>query len=428
MKWLLLDDSERPEIVSHTIQQLACAIVDEGDKVKVANTMFNGKKVPEKEIEEVLKFLNPDAVLFLGPCGLRFANVLEVYPGVNINLWFDDPLLRVGICGLHKVMARPFLYYEHFIWDGYWRDRASKIWQVSSRPIHLAASQREFFPSNITFNEKDIVFIGNLHSPREIELMMDKMPPTYLKLIRFIDDFLENIDDLTDCPSWDVLLKMAFENASDGDQKLITLQNERSDEVRGNAQWIIWAKCKNMVRIRMLRKALSFGTVRMFSETKQLFHATEDETRGLLNNWSSKLAFHATDGLNFASIAECYHHGWIHIQATDPQSVAGGIPYRVFQTAASGRALLTDIKPELRDAFIFDTQILGYDNAADFTGKLEAASKDKDRLREIGLNAHARFLAEHTWRHRVQYIKKCIFPPPRDPLPNHDGMETIETK
>ncbi len=409
MNWLLLDDSSEANRVSHTIQQLACAIVDEGDKCKVINTMHKGFQVPEKEVASVLHNLKPDAVMFLGPCGLRFIETFLCYPNPCINLWFDDPLLRVGVCGLHDKMQNSFMIFEHFMWDGYWRDRAKEIWNLPSRPIHLAASSKEFYESKTVFNEQDIIFIGNLHSPREIEKMMDKLPPTYISLIRDIDFILSVLPDTDNCPSWDKLLKQVYEAASLGEQKLILAQNERSDEVRGNAQWIVWAKCKNFVRIRMLKKALQVGSVRMFSETEQLFHASESEVRGLLGEWRSRLAFHPTDGLSFSQLAEVYHHGWIHIQATDPQSVAGGIPYRVFQTAASARPLLSDKRPELLEAFEDGKEFIGYENVLDFEHQLNNLSKSKNSLRDIGHAARERLIKEHTWSHRINYLKKCFF-------------------
>jgi hypothetical protein len=389
-----------------TIQQIAEELCRHGDNVNITNTFSRNAGVSPDIIKKHIAEVIPDVIVFQGPTGLRYLDILKECGKPLINLWFDDPLMRIGAYGLEKQMEASKSIFEHYIWDGYWRRKCKAKWNVDSYPIHLAANGEQFYPTSTIFNKDDIVFIGNLHSPRSIEIMSETLPPTYVRLIKFCKRYLQNLPEESCVPSWDVLIEMAYNDSLPGEQKLIALQSQRGNELRANFQWCIWAMSKNLVRIRMLKRALNVGTVRMFADTVQHSHANESETRGLLGEWSSRLNFHRTDGLNADQLAEVYHHGWIQIQATDPQSVDGGIPYRVFQTSASARPLLTDTKPELADAFDYGKEILTYDNCNDFEETLSRLSKDKSFLNDIGLSARSRFEREHTWKHRIDYIKR----------------------
>jgi spore maturation protein CgeB len=115
-----------------------------------------------------------------------------------------------------------------------------------------------------------------------------------------------------------------------------------------------------------------------------------------------------TSDFKASDLGQLYHAGVVQIQATDPQSVLGGIPYRVFQTAASGKALITDLKSELVECFEPETEILGYRSMQEFTSQLSKALKNPTHLAEIGRAAHQRFEKEHTWSHRLATIEDWI--------------------
>jgi hypothetical protein len=430
MKWLLIDDSPNGNHVCMTIQQIAEELAKTEKTVNIMNSFHKSLSVPKEEMASVIRGMNPDVVLFQGPTGLRYLDILGPFNGQCVNLWFDDPLMRIGAYGLDAQMEESFYFlWNHFVWDGYWREKVKAKWKNEPMPIHLAANPNQFYETSTVFNRDDIIFLGNLHSPRSIEVNIESLPPTYVKIVNYCKNYLNNLSDDCDVPSWDKLIEAAFLDSLPGEKKLICIQSDRSNEVRSNLQWVIWAMSKNFVRIRMLKRALKVGTVRMFADTVQHSHASESETRGLVGEWSSRLSFHATDGLNADQLAELYHHGWIQIQATDPQSVNGGIPYRVFQTAASGRALLTDKKPELADAFEYDREILTYDNMTHFEHRLVELSARKSDLFDIGKSARARMVKDHTWRNRMDYIKhKCGLSQLHSNTPAEPGRVHLEFK
>jgi glycosyltransferase involved in cell wall biosynthesis len=408
MKWLILDDSSSDVFSSMTISQIVAELSKTEDKVSVANTFENKCAVTNIAVKQLIHQLEPDVILFQGATGLRYFDELNSYDCKRINLWFDDPLLRVSAYNVKQQFQDSFLAFDHFIWDGYWRDVVMKKFGVPSQPIHLAADPKQFFPASTIFNYEDMAFIGNLHSPRQIEVIYEGLPPTFQRIIRFAKDYLLKIGD-GDVPSWDKIIKAGYEDCTEGEQNLIRVQGERNSEVRSNFHWSVWAMSKNHVRVRMLKRALKFGKIRMFAETgPQQNHANESETRALIGEWTSRLSFHSTFGYNTGDLSELYHHGWIQLQATDPQSVQGGLPYRVFQTAASARPLLTDKKPELGEQFEYGKELLTYDGMDDIESKLEDAYKNRSSLEDIGTAARKRFEMDHTWEHRINYIKSQI--------------------
>lgn len=406
MRWLILDESKKEDQHNLVNQEIFEALPKIGAQGGMVGLYESGKLVsPEVILHDVRQF-NPHIILWNGPEALRYFRALVSHPCHMVNLWFDDPLMRIESAGLTEQVKESNLNVTHFVWDGYWRKRAKDMWNLDVAPIHLAASPKTFFQAETIYHPKDIVFIGNLHSPRKIQQNIEWLPPVMQSLAREAESTIRNWRDDLKIPSWDAMLHPLEASRSEGERRLLSMQGERSAEAVGALRWIVWAIAKNEVRIRMLKKALKVGTVRMFMETKQLSHACELELRGMLDAWGSNLIVHDTSGIDMNGLGEIYHHGAIHIQATDPQSVEGGIPIRVFQTAASGRPLLTDTRPELSQCFEYGKEILTYDREDQFEAALELALKDKKELEAVGRAARTRFDAEHTWAHRVATIER----------------------
>ncbi|MBI4026698.1 MAG: glycosyltransferase family 1 protein [Verrucomicrobia bacterium] len=420
-RWALLDPS--PEHEDFTLRQLRLTLERLGHEVRTIRLVRGKELKPPDEIAAVLRPFSPQRLVWTSTAALPYFDLWSGAPWRSVPkivLWFDEPVTRVECIGLGEVMKRTagrsdFL---HGIWDGYWREEALRRWGIHSRPIHLAADEVEYRPppSFVTHvSQEKIVFIGMLHSAESIAKLVEPLSRGLKALATAIrvrlDEAVRHSDmgwTSGEIPSWDILWRDAETELQPKERCLVPIECQREPLALCSMRYAAWAMAKNAVRIRILRKALAIAPLLVFTEQKHLGHAREAEWRGLLGEPGSHFRVVDTSGMNAERLGDLYHHGIIHIQATDPQSVRGGIPYRVFQTAASGRALLTDLRPELIGCFEPGKEILGYSSADDFARELSAALADPDRLNEIGRAARRRFEREHTWRHRLATMESWI--------------------
>jgi len=389
----------------------------------------NGLKSPS-EVDRILRHFNPDRILWCSITGLPYMELWIRQPWnwiPKITLWFDDPVIPVEHYGLENVIQQTaghpdFLY---GIWDGYWREQARKRWGIQAHAIHLSADEEEYHPSldskfKIQNSKFEVVFIGMLHGTASITQHMEGLPRGLAALAavtrsRLDQEAQRSAQDSSEkeIPSWDHLWKNSLEELKPKEKILVESESKRDPHTVWQLRWAIWAMAKNAIRIRILRKALEVAPLLIFCEQKQLEHATETEWRSLLGKPENHLKIVDTSDLRAEELGRLYHDGTLQIQATDPQSVQGGIPYRVFQTAASGKTLLTDLRPELVECFEPGKEILGYASVHDFVPALTKALADHEALKEVGRAARVRFEREHTWRHRLETIEGWISPKTR---------------
>jgi glycosyltransferase involved in cell wall biosynthesis len=413
MKWLLLDDSKGTNQVNTTILLLEDQLSKtEGvDQVGMFNTIQNGRLLSEDAVGKEIAAFHPDVILWQSVVGLRYYNTISSFLNAKkINLWFDDPIQRIEVGNHSKEMALSRFNVNHFIWDGYWLKRVEQEYLLKAHPIHLAASPDQYLTADTLYHPDDVVFFGNLHSPRDIAHQIDALPPAMLKIAREAQSFIKNHPINATIPPWDKLLRDIEKTLSRGDRLL--LQGEANQPGHGRAmlsqlRWCVWALSKNEIRVRILKRALKVNSVRMFAEMKQYHHANESEIRGLLDCWGTRLNVHETSGISSEQLFHIQHHGFLHINATDPQSVQGGVPYRLFETAACARPLLTDTRPDYAECFEYEKEILTYQNEDDFEFALLNAISLKKDLPEVGRAARKRLLKDHTWENRVNQIKKA---------------------
>ena len=125
----------------------------------------------------------------------------------------------------------------------------------------------------------------------------------------------------------------------------------------------------------------------------------------MLNDTYGAIKIFDTSDFSPADIARLTNYGCVQIQATDPQSVLGGIPCRVFECAASGKTLLADFKPELDECFAPETEYIKYNTICDYPFTLCMSTWNKEG---VGHAMRERFLKEHTWQHRIDSIENVI--------------------
>jgi glycosyltransferase involved in cell wall biosynthesis len=422
MKWAFIDSQpSREDFTLREIGKGCHRLGEEFRLINVAGSKPGELKQPE-EVRKMLEVWKPDVILWGSVTGVPYFELWseprwKVIP--KIALWFDEPVTRVECIQLSHVMKatanRPD--FIHAIWDGHWREEVKARWGIDAKPIHLAADEEEYHPSRGILSNwgkiglgNEVVFIGMLHTQESIQKCLGPLPRGLRSLASAVqsklDDFAKGGSHYV--RSWDVLWKEALPELSEKERILVQTESERQPLAVCSWRYGIWAMSKNAVRIRVLREALQSAPLLVFADQKQLAHCNDAEWRFLLGEEGNRLKIFDTSDLKAQQLGCLYHYGMLHLQATDPQSAQGGIPFRVFQTAASGKPLLTDLRPELMTCFKRDKEILGYESFDQFASVLQSALSDPETLVEIGKAARKRFEREHTWSHRLQEIKTWI--------------------
>jgi len=133
-------------------------------------------------------------------------------------------------------------------------------------------------------------------------------------------------------------------------------------------------------------------------------YAGEDELRAALPP-GTDLVYADTAAVPALSWKRLFRTGKWQVQITDPQSIEGGLPFRVFECAACGVPLLSDHRPELTTLFPPDS---GLFTASTETALQETAARlfqmPKRDLEIQGQRFHQSFLAEHTWEARWRQL------------------------
>lgn len=399
--WVLLDASSSPHLGDFVLNEIAQTLKVIGANPKIIKLFQDGQPVDPNGLLRTLQELKPNRIVFTNATAWRFFSVLTNVECPKYSLWFDDPVSRAEdtrIVDEFKEGSKRSDF-KIFVWDRYWREKIKKDWDIDSHHIELAARPEDYYTSTIELTD-DVVFIGNLHSKSEMQRCYFMMPRIFQKII---DDWVEPTFNFLNAPrssSWDQVINGVLNNWSAGDQRLFHDICERNLNHLVNLRWYLWANAKNYVRVEMLRKALEVTPVRMMTETKQLVHAGPQEIKYMVGDFSGRLKIHETCSYKAKELCQLYHYGCLHIQATDPQSVYGGIPYRVYQTAASGRPLLTDFKTDWGQSFEFDKEIIPY--SWNFQDTLNKCLSTPDVMKQVGKDARIRFEKDHTWNNRIE--------------------------
>jgi hypothetical protein len=281
-----------------------------------------------------------------------------------------------------------------------------KIHNISSYPIHLAADSDQFasMPRAQEF-QSHVVFVGTMISPSYIEQQQRKLPTVCQKICSMLN---ASIDKQPYGTNPFQHLDETVQNLPDKLISAYKAMEEQDPEAFLNLRTHAWMLGKNEVRKRILKATLEGFPLLILCGNWERTHATEQEIRKLLKCDSDQLIVRDTASLEFSEIAKLYAYGKIHIQATDPQSVQGGIPFRVFQTTAAARPLLTDKKPELAECYCYGKEIFTFDSENDFATTLQSAVANPTRLNDVARAGHERFLRDHTWEKRFEYVRKTV--------------------
>jgi hypothetical protein len=367
----------------------------------------------------------PDAIFVEGALGFNLPEFFADHRICKIPVaafWYDDPYRSIEYNkhqeGYLAALKAPNVH--HFVWDGYWRNWMKEFHGIDSHPTHLAADETEFLPQTGTHQfPEHITFIGTLVNSRLIEEKKSLLAPLLKQLFLEFEvayrkeDFGTNPYQL-----FHKLLDAAPEKIRSAFGHMDRTQPEALLQLRS----LIWMVGKNEVRIRILKQAVQWAPLLMICGNLEGSQAGEAEIRKLLGNIEGdRLVVKDTSRIDPSRLSALHGYGRIHIQATDPQSVAGGLPFRVFQTTACSRVLLTDRKPELLECYRDGKEILTYGSEADFSPALQRAlALNESELSEIANRGHKRFLEQHTWAHRLNDVMNTVRrnAPPANTLPH----------
>ncbi len=418
MKYLFLEANEQSGLI---VSELRAAIHKQGNhsaRVRVLNK--DGQLISRQDLSFVLDIEKPDRIIWQGGIGYPFYSLFtnDTWCKVpKIVLCYDEPFnifIGTDFENDWKDSGRRDDFFIG-IWDGYWRDRTYSKWGFKTFACHLAVNEFEHFPE-VKEGNKGIIFYGMLHSVKAIQHAYRNLPSNLQTIIQTLDNTLNRYNSFS-FNGVSVAVPTCGEEAIEAYSKEDEVAKSKPSDQRA-LRWCAWALLKNSFRVQVLTNILRKYTVLMFCDTVQCNHASEMEIGAMLSQGISNLTIVNTSTWTPEQLREIPNLGHIHVQATDPQSVAGGIPYRMFQTAASAKCLVTDSKPELEQAFKKDDEFYSYDNANDILESLMPLQCFEGQSIAIGKAAHERFLKEHTWTHRLAEFEQWIASRQRQVLTN----------
>jgi hypothetical protein len=358
----------------------------------------------EKDVRADLLTRQPDTVCFLMDAPLHLERLWDA-PSLakvdKISLWFDDYFRSP------KTLSRPEVWARWQkengvrvgVWDAYWRCRWKMLTGHDAFPIHLAADPRLFQPGAPPWQAewKDrAVFVGTIPSLKSLEKVGSHFPRPLQRLAEEVIAALPTAPwplkpyDLAQaCQSY---LGRKYGLAIDA-----ALQNPET-----LALWhhFLWRWAKRVARLRGLAAVAKAGPIGILSGHGTEAYADETELRDALPT-GIDLAYADTKSVPAAAWKTLFRTGKFQVQITDPQSIEGGVPFRVFEAAACGVRLLSDHRPELASLV---PEGSGLTLAADEAALTQAAARlfatSEKELTWQGRRFHRWFLNGHTWERR----------------------------
>ncbi len=367
-----------------------------------------GQSRTEKDVRIELLEKQPDTVCFLMDAPLDFKYIWDA-PSLaavdKISLWFDDYFRSP------KTLGRPEIWTDWQqkhgvrvgIWDGYWRCQWKKHTGVDAFPIHLAADPRLLRPTAEPWNKEwseRAVFIGTIPSLKSLDAFTGAFPSPLRRFLHEVCDAMQTepwpirpYDLYARCRSF---IGHKYGRALDAmlqDPTVLALWNHA-----------LWRWGKRMARLRGLAAVAQAGPLAILSGHGTESYADEDELRAALPS-GTDFVYADTRGVGASAWKALFRTGKFQVQITDPQSIEGGLPFRVFECAACAVPLLSDHRPELAGLFPPGTGVF---TAAGEKGLAETAAQ-LFKMPRKELDAQAKlfnrdFLAHHTWEVRWKQL------------------------
>ncbi len=372
--------------------------------LRAAPDKFSTQASASPPIAEVLR-AKPDLIVTRGGLGINWPDFFlheEIASLPVAALWFDDPVRPLAFFKntprYLDALRRPGMH--HFVWDGHWRDWLRTRHAVPSYPIHLAADPKEFYPSE-DGDAEGVYFVGTLTRPSLMRAKADSLSFAVRKAAHAYLRALENAPYATEPYT---LLEQVVLGLPQALSEAVKSARAEFPEQDTSLLALAWMAAKNETRKRALLAALAVSDIRVLSANIEGSQAQETELRAIVGETRHRVEFQDTSTLSPSELRLLYRNGLLHLQATDPQSVRGGIPFRVFQTSACGKPLLSDEKPELKEAFQEGQEMFYYSTDSEVPDRLSRLLAAPEQVRQVAQAARERFLADHTWAHRVASV------------------------
>jgi hypothetical protein len=356
------------------------------------------EKYPTSKILNELKKNQPDLICFMMDAPLPWEDlwkdfILQQIP--KISVWFDD--------FLRSPHTLEFLQrWEHwqkeyntkvFIWDGYWRREWQKLTNCEAYPIHLAADETQFdSQAKPLFPElKDFaVMTGTIPSLASLQKEISALPSPIQKILQDCASILEK-------DSWPISPYHRVEEIiQQSPEKIRNVVQEWLRQPINKALFHhqLWRWGKRIARLRGLNAIAKNCPVAVLSGHRTEVFAQKEEIQKALPP-NVKFEFRNTTNVSPQQWSGLFRNGKFQIQITDPQSVEGGIPFRVFECAACETPLLSDYRKELAE--LFPNLPLAKTEAELSEKSTEMLSQD---LHSLASEMKEIFLAHHTWKRR----------------------------
>jgi hypothetical protein len=362
----------------------------------------------DKDVRSDLLERRPDTICFLMDAPLHLPRLWEA-PSLagadTISLWFDDYYRSP------KTLGHPEVWTDWQrnhgvrvgIWDGYWRCHWNLFTQATAFPVRLAADPKLFSPTATAWKPgwKDrAAFVGTIPALKSLETLAEPFP-------RVLQSLLDDTCEAMRVAEWPFRpYELARKCQSYLAQKYSTAVDAALQSPEITALWnhLLWRWGKRIARVRGLAAVAQGAPLAIMSGHGVEEYAGEAELRAALPP-GTDLVYADTKTVPARSWQQLFRTGKFQVQITDPQSVEGGLPFRVFESAACAMPLLSDHRSELAELFPDDC---GVTLAHHESGLAEAAARMMSMparaLRAQGQVMHQRFLADHTWEARWREV------------------------
>jgi hypothetical protein len=368
----------------------------------------SGVPRPEKDVRISLLEAHPDAICFLMDAPLDLKNIWDA-PSLaqvdKVSLWFDDYYRSP------KTLAHPEIWTDWQtrhgvrvgIWDGYWRCQWKKLTGVEAFPVHLAADPRQLRPGAESWRKEwndRAVFVGTIPSQKSLEEFAAAFPAHMRR-------FLEEVCAAMHAAPWPIrpyevaqkcrsFLPMRYTRAIDAtlkDPGILALWNH-----------LLWRWGKRIARLRGLGAVAQAGPLAVLSGHGIEAYAGEDEIRAALPR-GIDIVYADTKNVAPHQWSRLFRTGKFQVQITDPQSIEGGLPFRVFECGACAVPLLSDHRHELAELCPAGQGIFtAIDEASLQLVASQMFQMSKRELDQQGQLLHDGFLASHSWEIRWRQL------------------------
>jgi hypothetical protein len=383
-------------------------------------TDATGHTRTEKDVRIDLLVKQPDVICFLMDAPLDLKNLWDapsLAPVEKISLWYDDYYRSP------KTLAKPEIWTDWQknhgvrvgIWDGYWRLQWKKLTGCDAFPVNLAADPRSLRPNAEPWNPEwsdRATFVGTIPSLKSLDTYAEAFPAPLRRL-------LEEICVAMNEAAWPIkpyelfqscrsFLSIKYGNAVDAmlkDHATLALWNH-----------LLWRWGKRIARLRGLAAVAQAGPLAILSGHGTESYAGKDELRVALPE-GTDFVYADTSDVPSTSWKSLFRTGKWQLQITDPQSIEGGLPFRVFECGACGVPLLSDHRPGLAALFPAESGLV---TATSELSLREAASHlfkaSKSDLESKGQLLYQAFIDRHTWEIRWRELVQTQEPRPRTVL------------